>query len=358
MAATRIVSGVLREIWHDGAHVGGAPQVFMTGIPISAQQLNRIRGLLIVEAATGPATPGCLLAVVNGHLQVTITHGNAAVTLSWTLDLQITHSIQQATDFDPAHVPYVAIVFGVAATMQTLSQTYAIGLSRSDQTMVLANANNPTTVGIILDGSTAAVTSDGAALEVRQNALHAIPVVISRCIGGQNPGPNLQFTRARGTYDTPVNIAVDDELGTIDFYGYMVAGFGLMNRIVAITTAIAAGPTATTAFDFYTTLAGSRARVLRVDGAANLCVATSVAGGGAAQTLLLPNTATLPAAQANQVYIGSVDFSGVSGSSLAVVAIAAEEPTIPIGVKVADTLVPMRYNGKNLYLLAVDDNPA
>jgi len=352
---------------------------------------------LVLDAVIGAATPSASASIsADGFLQVTVANGAVGTSINWTLDIQLTHSIQQAKDALPG--AYIAVVNGAGVgggiSGLTIHQAYDFGAVAANQTIVI----NDTTKGgaVIIDASTAAVTGAAtSSFEVRQNALHAVPMVISRRIGGQAPGPNLQFSRARGTYAAPAAVANDDELGTLDFYGYPVNTFTLDARIVS--TVEVAAPTYATALQFYVTArGGALARAARLDmngvgsnttlllynnpdvepgvdhtgrlgestnrwgsihvdtvhAYSNVCLKGAVVGGGATGTVLLLNTATMPVPQANQVYLGSNDFGVGHGSNLATLAISAEEPAVALAAEVADTLIPVLYDGAPYYLFA------
>jgi len=395
MAATRIVAGTLREIWQEAAgQPGGAPQVITTRIRIATQALSRIRALLVVDGVVGAAVPGAAASVVGGVLVMTVSNPVGATSFTWTLDVELTHSVQQGQDF--LHGAYIAVVngFGVGgvASTQNLSQTYNFGAAAVDQRMVIDTAKGG---GVVVEASTAAVTGDGGSFEIRQNAAFAVPFVIRRA-GDIVGGPNAQFARSRGTIALPTAVQSGDELATIDYYGHPVAAYTLDARIV--TKCVSAAPTYGTGFEFYLTpRAGALGLALRLNGDGpgsnttltlynspdvesganhtgrlgesgvqwgsahvdtvnaydNLCIGGATIGGGALHTVLLPNTATMPVPQANQVYIGAEDFGAGIGSNLATFSISAEEPSIATTPTNPSRLIPIIYNGSRWYLLAV-----
>jgi hypothetical protein len=203
-------------------------------------------------------------------------------------------------------------------------------------------------------------------------------------------GSRITFTKARGTYAVPLDVQVADILGTIDFYGYL-AGDTQGARITCETTAVAGGLGA--AVDIYTkTALGAVTRSLRIDTNAtpthrliltdsgeiipdvwpntstigsstnpwhggyftNLALGTAAGvapAGGATGTLLLTNDSVMPVPQANQVYLGSKDFTG--GTNLAVLAISSEEPAVATEAVDATALIPILFNGGDYYLLAI-----
>jgi len=400
---TPLVRGVLREIWRESvAQGGGVGQVVYTGIRVSAANLCRVEGLLTVDTVVGSplitATP--YLAGGDGLLRVAVSNiaagGNTA---TWTLDVKLLQSPNQANRGANGYIMVAGGATSGLAAPQTLAQTYTLGAVQGDQTMTITNADNPGTIGIIIDGSTAGVTGNGVSLEIRQHADHAVPVLFSRW-GNIAAGPNLQFSKARGTYGVPAVLNAGDELGTIDFYSYNVDAFTLDARIVATTRL--ASPDHGVGLDFHITSANivrHQAMTLYGHGPSEgsvtiLKLYTSpyvlpdvtntgslgnstlrwnglycddawvyknillgglwAAGGGAELTLVLHNTSVMPVPQANQVYIGSNDFGVNAGSNLAVLEISAEEPPVAVGAAVVDMLIPLRYNGRKFYLHATE----
>jgi len=401
MAATRLVSGILREIWQESAgQPGGPPQTIVTGIRLSNEQKQRVRATLVIDTVVGPALASASGDVTSdGFLQIRVFNGVGGTSISWTLDVQLTHSMQQALDHrTPTPDVYIAVVngFGVGGTAsaQNLAQTYDLGAAAADQRMVISTAKGG---GVVVEASTAAVTADGGSLEIRQNAAFAVPFVIRR-VGNIAGGPNAQFAKARGTLPIPAAVQSGDELATIDYYGFPVAAYTLDARIV--TACVSAAPTYGTGFEFHLTprsgalglamklngdgvgsntvltlynspevvssadhsgrlgeasLRWASAHIDTVNAYSNVCLGGAAIGGGALQTVLLPNTATMPVPQANQVYLGSKDwagspFGGIAGATFEVVAEALVQAA---GAAPADTLIPIRYNGADFVLLAI-----
>lgn len=397
MAATRIISGILREIWQELGQAGGASQVFTTGIRIDPGSLSRVRALLVIDSTNGTVIPVVTADAPNGFLRFAVGFGgNPALLTAWTLDAQLTHSIQQARD--PSAGAYVAVVFGAGDDAQTLSQTYDAGLTQDDQTMIVSTAKGG---GVIVEASTAAVTAPGGSLEIRQSAAFAVPFVVRRA-GDIVGGPNSQFARSRGTIAAPTALQNGDELGTIDYYGYPVNAYTLDARLVGVVTGTGAsygtgfefhlkaragaltltatldgdGPGSNTVFKLYNSpdfvpsadhagrigeaaVRWGQAHIDTVNAYSNVLLGGAALGGGALQTVLLPNTATMPAPQADQVYLGSKDwtgspFGGIAGATFEVSAEAIAQATID---HVCDTLIPFRYNGVDYVLLAFNATP-
>lgn len=398
MAASRLVNGVQREIWREGvAQGGGVSQIVLTSIRVSSAQLCRIKGLLTVDVAVGTPIITTALAVSStGFLQITVSNiaagGNTA---TWTLDVQLLQSQDQV---NRGATGYVLVASGSAtglAAPQTLAATYALGAVPADERMIIDTGKGP----VVVEASTAVVTADGSSLEVRQHDTWAVPMMIRRA-GAIAPGPNLQFTKARGTLAAPAAVAANDELGTIDFYGYSAAAYTLDARIVAIcnnaTPAYAteldfyvtrsagaltkvavlnaSGPGASTILELYNTPSvmsnvnhtgalGSNSNIwyiLHVDSALvydNIRMNGVVAAGGATHTIILTNASVMPGATADQVYIGSNDF-GLLGTHLATLAISAEQPAVsPPAEYTVAAMIPIIYNGVSYYLLATQDEP-
>lgn len=404
----RLVSGRLREIWFEGLQAGGAPQNITTDIRIAEEQLSRIQGILTIDAFTGAPAVGAVPAVnAGGFLVVSITNPVAGSTIRWTLDIQLTHSMQQATDIAAPGV--ILVVNGTLTTglltTETLHQAYGVGLATLDQTMVIDSNKGG---GVIVDASTAAVTGGLYGLEVRQNASgFSTPMAISRR-GNDTLGPILEFNKARGAF--PPGAAADDQVndifGNITFIGRVNNLSSICGAIQAVCTAVAAGGLSS-ALAFYTTFTNVPAlswkmyrantgpvdtgAVLRgfgteplilpdVDSSGRIGSAALSArwgavdafgvygwafvslGGaaivsGADKVVLFPNTSVMPAPQVDQVYLGSKNFGASVGTNLAVLEISAGEPVASAGEITANTLIPIRYNGVPYYLFAKSYGP-
>lgn len=404
MAAAKRISGILREIWQEGppGQAGGPSQVFTTGIRIDPGSLSKVRALLVVDSVVGGViNPAVTADAPNGFLRFAVAFsGNPGVVVTWTLDAQLTHSIQQARD--PLAGAYIAVVNGAGVVgllgNQTLAQTYDFGAVAADQRMVIDTAKGG---GIVVEASTAAVTGNGGSFEVRQNAAWSVPMVVRRA-GDIVGGPELQFAKARGTIAAPTHVLNNDELGTIDFYGRSGASSVLCSRLVSLAVLVGAGPNfeLNTGLDIYTAYLNVPVQVARfktngsngvlamyganalvepavnnegyvgsiaaahvwagmaaytINAVSNMCIGGGSVGGGAAATIMLPTGATLPAPQADQVYIGSNDFG--FGANHAALAIAAEEPPLSVaGPQNPTWFIPIRYNGISYYLYAEGAN--
>ena len=392
MAAIKRVSGSLREVWEEIGQQAGA-QVVLTGIRIDRNQFSRIQGTLAIGAVIGTPSFSYTLAVVAGCLQITITNSAApGNTGAWVLDVMLTHSMQQVTTpADPGIILIVGGGLGAPSAVETLHQAYDVGGDQPDQTIVLADVKGQ---GVRIDGSTAAVNSSGYSLEIRQNALHDIPFIISRYIGGRHPGPNMQFYRARGTPSNPSDIVINDELGVIEWYGSITENPILGARVVGVCLSLVTG--LQVGLDFYTKAPGSISRawemfstntdnvltgfgsahilpddpvntstvgdsLLRWNGVyaedlfvyANMHMGGGAVGGGANRTIMLTNTATMPAPQADQVYLGALDWTGAGlPNGLASLALSAEAEVVISQPVSMDTLIPIMYNGIPYHLLA------
>ena len=100
MAATKIVNGFLREIWREAVpQVGGGAAVdIATGIRISTVQLSKLRARLFVDGFSGAIVPSAVASIVGGLLHVAVGNSAGGTSFTWTLDVQLTHSVQQGLD--------------------------------------------------------------------------------------------------------------------------------------------------------------------------------------------------------------------------------------------------------------------
>jgi hypothetical protein len=397
MAATRIVSGVQREIWQETTpQAGGPPQGFTTGIRASAQTLSRVRALLSIDSVTGTPSPNNSLSLTaDGFIHVSIGNGNVGSSVTWTLDIELTLSTQQAND--PSHGPVVQVAYSVLAgglvSTETLSQAYALGAAHADQTMSLTDAKGG---GPLIDGSGAGFTT-GPTLEVRQNALHDVPLQVSRYIN-QVSGPDIQLYHSRGTAGAPLDIQVGDELGSLQFsarFGGAVADGG---RITAVC--IGNSPNFDTALDFYVANRGGGTShawrmnsdsvgatpmligynfpiivpsatnqgllgqsgavwntiyVTTADVYGNVCLGGATPGAGATHTVVLPVAgAVAPAASVGLAHVYALTMLDVPpGEGGAALAWSQEAPVEPNGGGASAThVVPVMINGAPYYLLA------
>jgi len=399
MAAIRLISGVLREIWQEAAgQAGGPAQTITTGIRITPEQLQRVRGTLVMDAVVGPAAATASAAVSStGFLQIVVGNAVGGTSIRWTLDVQLTHSIQQALDRGmPVPFGYIAVVngFGVGGggSAQNLAQTYNFGAAAVDQTMVVSTVLGG---GVVVDASTAVVTGNGPAFTVRQSDTFATPLLVDRALNSSDAAV-LELRRARGTLAVPVALQVADAIGDLSMLGYQSGAYDF--AAIIRSTCIAVAPNYATDLEFFvrptggvvalaasllTLATGTELRLFTtpfvvpdvnatgsigsvskrwlegyidtVRAAVNVVLGGATVGGGANQTVLLPNTATMPASQANQVYLGANDwtgspFGGIAGATFDISAEAQEQAA---GVTPADTLIPVRYNGHNYVLLAI-----
>jgi hypothetical protein len=406
MAAHKLIAGVQREIWQEAApQAGGPPQVVPTGIRASDPNRSRIRGLLTVTSIVGVPAISATLIIVDGFFHVQVFNANGGTSFTWMLDIERVHSLQQA--IDPAQPNgVIQVVSGVLTTgglaaPQTLAQTYALGadLGGVDQRMIVQTAKGG---GVTIDCTDAGVTADGVSLEIRQSAAWSMPTVIDRH-ANDNQGATLHLSRARGTYPVPADLQVGDAIGTIRFVNqYLGAGqFGTL--IAASVTDVTGGPA--TAYDFYATYANVPMNSWRMDrpGAnltrligfgtgpgiipntthtgylgegdkiwgqinvddvkvyANILVSGGSAGANADQTIAFRATGTTePTATVGLVHAYAWLFAGGgAGTNAAALTVFADEPVLAAQA-FADYQVgiPLRYNGKDYYLLARDMSPA
>ncbi len=130
MAATRINSGVAREVWLENVfQIGGAAQTFVTGIRVKrASDVSRLRGILFVTTTVGAPLMAVAVAInANNFIAVTVTNaagGGAANEARWVLDIQLLHTLEQANDATAAAaIPVV----NTAQIVQTHELTHVNG---------------------------------------------------------------------------------------------------------------------------------------------------------------------------------------------------------------------------------------
>jgi hypothetical protein len=138
----KIVSGVLREVWAETVpQDGGASQTISTGIPCSTASLSKIDAKLILTTVTGTPIFGATLGILDGHLTVTLANTAGAGNLAtWTLDVRLNHSIQQARGAAGALPAPVSILLGGNAISGTplLGQVAEVATSGAQYTSVAA----------------------------------------------------------------------------------------------------------------------------------------------------------------------------------------------------------------------------
>lgn len=365
MALTRVTAGVLREVWQKTDAQGPGDVVVTTGIKLSAKQLNRVEGRLVLTSVANTPVFSGVASIVGGFLVITVTNAGApGATATWTLELTLNHSLQQRSTNGGMTLLVLNGTLGAPPPPipETLAQAYATGAVAADQTLVVKDANGGP---VIVSGTDNVGLTAGPLFEVVAGE-QAAQVVFSQYSTLFNM--NVELVRSRGTIGAPADVQVADPLGGISWNGRV----GLVRSaatIQAVVTSVA-GPAISAALDVYTSFndvptqavrfvtdaAGSRVVVY-----GNLCAGNITPGGGADKTVVLTNTATLPAVpQADQVYFAAIDFGGGgAGSNLAAIAVEAEEPAIG-GAAFADyqSGIPIHYNGTDYYLLARNMNPA
>jgi hypothetical protein len=264
MAATRIVSGKLREVWREAApQIGGAPQVVTTGIRISQGQLSRVKALLTIDAITGAPAVGATASVsAGGYLVVTVANPTLFSSILWTLDVELTHSQQQASDPNAAVILIAngTLIGGLLAT-ETLSQAYNVGLAAADQTLTIDNVAHGG--GIVVDAHTS-VTAPLLSLVVQQHDTLSTNFGIYRR-GDNANGPVLEFNKARGAYGAVTDVHANDLLGVIDFVSHVNGVSNPYTFINAICLAIEAGPSIDTGLDFYASFFSAPSHAWRMD---------------------------------------------------------------------------------------------
>jgi hypothetical protein len=354
MAATKIVAGILREIWQEGlpGQAGGPFQVFTTGIRIDPGSLSRVRALLVVDSVVGGVIAPIVIAdAPNGFLRFAVSFsGNPAVVVTWTLDAQLTHSIQQARD--PNAGAYIAVVngSGVGGILgnQSLAQTYDFGAVAADQHMIIDTARGG---GVWCDASTAAVTAADVAFEVRANATWATPTKLSRR-GDDALSHILEFEKARNTYAVPFPVAANDAIGTIDFTAFYNAAFRPAGRIQSVC--LVADASYACALDFYVanSVDPALARLWRMDGSS---VGSSALTCYGANPYILPGAVATgylgsQAAYWSRLYVGAAELWRASTDIFASTAAFYKSrgtPAIPADIAAGDNLGLFEFYGRS-----------
>ena len=115
MPLTRIVASVLREVWDQTTpQDGNTIQTIETGIRCHEASLARVRARLIIGDIVGTPEISTVSSVNNGFLVLTVTNSaDAGNTATWTVDVQFTHSMQQArSSATPVVAPPTMLAFG------------------------------------------------------------------------------------------------------------------------------------------------------------------------------------------------------------------------------------------------------
>lgn len=375
------------------AQIGGATETITTGIRISAGQLCRVHGLLVVGTPTGTPLFTATPSVANGVLVVTVVNvagGGAANAAPWMLDVQLEHSLVQATRGANG---YILIASGTAAAgfggSQTLSQTYLVGAAAENQTLALATIKGD---GIIVDGSTQVGAAGLYAFEVREGTNYPIMAITRR--GNDATGTVLEMNKSRGAFGAPADVQAGDYIGTMTFEG-RVGGLPVEFAHLAVQCINAAGggsaglelyllaggaPTQALAvqvgasantWSFYREatlipVGGSSAlgvaiapwSVLHVTTAnvyANVCLGGATPGAGANQTVLLPNAGTVaPATSVGAAHLYSGTWNG-PGTEFGQTSFAwSQEAAViaPVSSAVVSHLIPVVVNGVPYLLMA------
>jgi hypothetical protein len=120
--ATRVVSGVLREVWQEATPLaGGAAQVLPTGVRVSARNISRLLAMLHITPVLGLPRVTATVAPVNGFAVFTITNvAPAGNTATFILDVTHLQSPQQGADGTAA---VVHVIGGAVATGFALPTT-------------------------------------------------------------------------------------------------------------------------------------------------------------------------------------------------------------------------------------------
>jgi hypothetical protein len=100
--STKIVSGVLREVWQEAAPlVGGSSRTIITGIKASGAVQSRTLAFLILSNVTQtPQITGTITISSTGKLAIVIANAGAATSsATYVLDVSLLQSTQQGRDF-------------------------------------------------------------------------------------------------------------------------------------------------------------------------------------------------------------------------------------------------------------------
>ncbi len=178
MAYTKIVSGVLREIFQEAVPQGAAAQTVLTGIRVSPGQLSRIRGFLTIDSATGAPVVTATASVVNGLLQVVVSNAAAGTTFTSTLDVMLTQSSQQGRD---AAAGAVIMIVNSAVASPGEPLIYA---SRADSSLVMIGSHPG--AGPIGAGSISCFLW-GEGSTIAANAVHVLVLGASSAVGDSSP---------------------------------------------------------------------------------------------------------------------------------------------------------------------------
>lgn len=169
MAYAQIINGQLRQVFRETIPQGNVTQTVLTGIRIAASQLTRVRGQLTIDSVTGaPSVTATASVSAGGFLQIAVTNSVGGTDFTWTLDVQLTHSNQQARDLNLAHGPYIAVVNG----------TVAVGSGSADIRTVVLAADFYT-----LDGNMADVTGMSIPVVAGREYLVKVHAVVAQAAG-------------------------------------------------------------------------------------------------------------------------------------------------------------------------------
>ena len=357
MAATKIVSGVIREVWRETANQANVSVPIPTGLRVSTRQLPRVRAQLIIDSVVGAPVITAVASIVNKRLVVTVANSAGGTTFNWTLDVELTQASQQGSS---AQAAVIEIIGGGALpgvpSQQNLSQTYNFGTLTAHQTMTLTDDKGG---GVVLDGTDGGFTGAVHSLEIK--------------------GPNLsvvQFPRSGGSTQTIIQsqavagfaspwkpFEITACILTLTGAPGAITAVGLMH--IDTLTINGAGTTIGDAYNLFIddgpsgsatiTRSWSLCTIGNIQCRKNLYLTDSPDGiaAGASGTLAFSNINTMPVGpQLDRVYAGAENF--VTGTNLAALSLVGEEPAVAVGALVVDTVIPIRYNGISYYLTAIN----
>jgi hypothetical protein len=108
--ATKLISGALREVWRaDVPLAGGLFETVTTGIRCSPAKLSQVQAILTIDVSVNTPAIASAYTSIGGYLVVLILNSATADdSITWTLDVTLNHSIQQAPGAAAAPVTIVA----------------------------------------------------------------------------------------------------------------------------------------------------------------------------------------------------------------------------------------------------------
>jgi hypothetical protein len=181
--ATKLISGVLREVWQSSAPLdGGAAEAITTGIACSAAKLSQVQASVTLrQIVNAPSFADPVLSISpTGKLVVTLTNtAGAGNTATWLLDVTLNHSVQQVRGTAPAPIPLL-----MSAETQSREPVATWPLDKVRHYAIDPTDGNDTNVGYV-DAALNAVSVNltGKCVKTLARLLAIIPQVgAGRCI--------------------------------------------------------------------------------------------------------------------------------------------------------------------------------